>query len=338
MRETFYPIMKNTTLFFFLALMLIFPSSCINTHQKELTQADTLSTKRTLAELWYKTGGHFEHGKYIGGSEFRKFDSLRVPDECTDHSFFIKYEGPGWESDKIGYRLYLDWRNAIDIFGKKVDTLVLPYVGQDGYESYHQMADWGQDILKVGESLGIGTLAYWDGKKAQRIAETDSVYCKIAEDGNNRSEIKIDYYGWKIANTSINVNTSLSIETGSRATKYSVNIDNQLNNLCTGIVKMNETEVIEGFQKNGWNYYATWGKQSLANDSLGLAVLYRTDQFIELTSDEFSHVIVLNPSDNSLEYYFLGAWEQEPGGIKSRKEFIAYLNSLCGQLNTSVSR
>jgi hypothetical protein len=101
---------------------------------------------------------------------------------------------------------------------------------------------------------------------------------------------------------------------------------------------MNETEVIEGFQKNGWNYYATWGKQSLANDSLGLAVLYRTDQFIELTSDEFSHVIVLNPSDNSLEYYFLGAWEQEPGGIKSRKEFIAYLNSLCGQLNTSVSR
>jgi hypothetical protein len=293
----------------------------------------TAQTKKTLAELWYKTGGYFEQGKYVGGSSFQKFNSLWVPAGCTDHSFFMKYEGPGWESDKIGYRLYLDWRNAIDIFGKKVDTLVLPYVGQDGYDSYHEMSGWGMDILKVGESLGIGSLAFWDGKNAQRVAKTDSVYCRIAEDGDLRSEVQVDYYGWKIDNKSVDLKTSLSIQAGSRATKYSVQLDTPLENLCTGIVKSDETVLLKSNGSGAWSYLATWGKQSLAGDSLGLAILYKTNQLISITEDQYSHVIVLLPDNIQLEYYLLGAWEQEPQGIKTQKAFTGYLNKQLVLLN-----
>jgi hypothetical protein len=74
--------------------------------------------KRTQAEISVKTGGHFENRKYIGG-DFENVNYLRVPDEHTDHSYYIRYEGPGWESDLVGYRFYLDWRNATDVFGKK---------------------------------------------------------------------------------------------------------------------------------------------------------------------------------------------------------------------------
>src|SRR5699024_10733179 len=76
--------------------------------------------KRTQAELSIKKGGKFENREYIGG-KFENVDSLRVPDEHTDHSWFIRYEGPGWESDKVGYRFYLDWRNATDVFGKTTE-------------------------------------------------------------------------------------------------------------------------------------------------------------------------------------------------------------------------
>ena len=34
--------------------------------------------------------------------------------------------------------------------------MVLPEVGLDGYDSYHEMSDWGADILKVGNRLGMG--------------------------------------------------------------------------------------------------------------------------------------------------------------------------------------
>lgn len=114
--------------------------------------------KRTQAELSHKFGGEFVNRKYVGGG-FQNVSYLKLPPEHTDHSDFIRYEGPGWESDKVGYRFYLDWRNAIDIFGKKVSNMVLKNVGHDEYDSYHNPADWGMDILKVGESLGVGSIA-----------------------------------------------------------------------------------------------------------------------------------------------------------------------------------
>ncbi|HMQ62883.1 MAG TPA: DUF4861 family protein, partial [Flavilitoribacter sp.] len=124
--------------------------------------------KRTQAELSHKTGGKWEDRKYIGG-DFQNVQSLRVPPEHTDHSFFIRYEGPGWESDKVGYRFYLDWRNATDIFGKKTEDMVLQRVGLDGFDSYHEPGEWGMDILKVGPSLGIGTPGIWLRDAALRV-------------------------------------------------------------------------------------------------------------------------------------------------------------------------
>ena len=35
---------------------------------------------------------------------FKPVQSLKVNVKHTDHSFDIQFEGPGWESDKIGCR------------------------------------------------------------------------------------------------------------------------------------------------------------------------------------------------------------------------------------------
>ncbi|MBN2350295.1 MAG: DUF4861 family protein [Bacteroidales bacterium] len=293
-------------------------------------------SKRTLAELWHKTGGEFVDHKYVGGGAFQPVDSLRVPEECTDHSFYIKYEGPGWESDKVGYRLYLDWRNAIDVFGKKTPHMVLPEVGQDGYESYHNMSEWGMDVLKVGSSLGIGTVAYWDGKNAQRVAVTDSVMCRIKANTDLFSEVKTDYYGWEAGNNKLTLESYLSIKAGSRATYHRLKIKGQIDNLCTGIGKDPNAEVIIGEKNAGWNYLATWGKQSLNGDLLGLAVLFPVDRLIQVSEDEYSYVVVLSPENNRLGYYFLAAWELEPDAIKSKTEFIDYLEEYCALLTQPV--
>lgn len=126
--------------------------------------------KRTQAELSHKVGGQFVNRKYQGGT-FQNVQFLRVPPEHTDHSYFIRYEGPDWESDKVGYRFYLDWRNAIDIYGKKVPGMVLQNVGQDGFDSYHEMSDWGADVFKVGDSFGVGSFGTWYKNKANRVAD-----------------------------------------------------------------------------------------------------------------------------------------------------------------------
>ncbi|MCR4437459.1 MAG: DUF4861 domain-containing protein [bacterium] len=291
--------------------------------------------KRTQAELSVKTGGQFVGRKYLGG-HFVNVRSLRVPQEHTDHSEFIRYEGPGWESDLVGYRFYLDWRNAIDVFGKKVPKMILQDVGQDGFESYHRMADWGMDILKVGESLGIGSLGIWLDGKAQRVSTTDSVTCEVVLNGPVRSLIRTRYFGWKVGGKSYDLVSELGIAAGSRITTHRVHISGDAPNLCTGIVKDPSAELLRSGSKGDWAFMATYGRQSLAGDSLGLAVLFRTKDLVEYAEDEHSHVVVLRPENGRLGYAFLAAWEGEPSGIKTKAEFVRYLDEMVERLANPV--
>ncbi|MGB3798866.1 MAG: DUF4861 domain-containing protein [Lewinella sp.] len=280
---------------------------------------------RTQAELSHKINGSWKDREYMEG-EFMNVDSMRVPDEHTDHSWYIRYEGPGWESDLVGYRFYLDWRNATDVYGKKRPDMVLQDVGQDGFDSYHEPSDWGMDILKVGSSLGLGSLATWTDDRALRVETTDSVTSKIAENGPLRSKIRTRYYGWEAHDQKTDVVSELSIEAGSRMTRHDVQLSEALPNLATGIVKLETGEVFRG-QAGDYAYVATYGDQSLVDDGLGLAILYRIEDLIEVTEDEHSHVVVLRPdAENRLTYYFLAAWTQEIDAITSQSDFKTYLD------------
>ena len=289
--------------------------------------------KRTQAELSHKFGGEFVNRKYVRG-RFQNVSYLKLPPEHTDHSDFIRYEGPGWESDKIGYRFYLDWRNAIDIFGKKVSDMVLQNVGQDGYDSYHNPADWGMDILKVGESLGIGSIAMWEDGQANLVAVTDSVDCAILANGPLYSQIRTRYYGWTVGARKCDLISDLSITAGSRMTKNQLEIKGEAYNLCSGLAKHEATNYFQSnTDQGGWGYIALYGQQSLAGDNLGTAVLFNTRQLIEINEDKINHVVVLKPYQKKITYYFLAAWEQESEGIKSKQAFRDYLDQTIQELN-----
>jgi hypothetical protein len=288
--------------------------------------------KRTQAELSHKVGGHFEDRKYIGG-EFQNVDSLRVPDEHTDHSYYIRYEGPGWESDKVGYRFYLDWRNGVDVFGKTTNEMVLQQVGLDGFDSYHEMQPWGMDILKVGKALGVGSLALFHDGKAIRVDETDSIISRVTENGPVYSSITTDYYGWNVGGQKLDIQSTLGIHAGSRLTHQQVRVNSNPDNLATGLTK--DPSAALHTSKGGkeqWGYIATYGAQSLNKDKVGLAVLFKPQDLIEFTEDEHSHVVKLEPTNGSLEYYFLAAWELEKEGIKNEQQFMEYLNRTAAEL------
>jgi hypothetical protein len=161
-------------------------------------QAQDTATKtqpKTYAELSIKEGGKWVGQKYEGGT-FVNVTELQVPKSHWDHSFFIRYEGPGWESNKIAYRLYLDWRNCIDIFGKVTDTLVLSKVGLDGFESYHHMSPWGMDILKAGKGLGVGAIGRYSGNEVLHFQKVDSTYASVSNN-QNESSVRVKYKGWQ---------------------------------------------------------------------------------------------------------------------------------------------
>ena len=305
------------------------------------------SAPKTQAEISVKEGGKWvwvtknngnQQYEYQGG-HWKNVDSLWVDKKHTDHSFDIRYEGPGWESDKIGFRFYLDWRNAADIFGKKVDTLVLQNVGIDGFDSYHEMSAWGVDILEVGNSLGIGTIAHWADSMANRVAKTDSVYSEVTYSGILESKITTKYYGWEYAGGKTNLTSGLSIRAGSYLTKEHLISGEPVDNFCTGMVKMDSTTVLVSPEGHGeWAYLATFGVQSLQNDHMGLFIFYRKKDFMENTEDQFSHVVVLRPEGKELTYYYGGVWEQDASHIDTMEKMEAFLEKQLALLNSDMIR
>jgi len=291
--------------------------------------------KRTQADLSNKVGGEFVENKYIGGT-FKNVEYLKLPNEHTDHSEFIRYEGVGWESDKVGYRSYLDWRNAVDVFGKRTKKMVLQNVGQDGFESYHHLSDWGMDILKVGESLGLGSIATWSDEQTNRVSKTDSVDCSIMENGSLYSQIMIRYFGWDFGGEPIDLASTISISAGSRITKNHISLSNEVSNICTGIAKHEKSKYFTGNYKDGWNYIATYGLQSLAGDKLGLAIFFNTDNLIEYKQDNLNYLVLLSPENKTVEYYYCSAWEKEADGIKSFDAFKKYLDDEIEKMNHPI--
>lgn len=298
--------------------------------------------KSTQAELSHKTGGRFVDREYAGGT-FHNVSYLHVPSEHKDHSWFIRYEGPGWESDLVGYRFYLDQRDAVDVFGKKTHEMVLQDIGQDGFDSYHTMQPWGMDVMKVGKSLGLGTPGMFVDGNAIRIDKTDSVDCRITENGVVYSSILTRYYGWHVAGKKLDVQTRLAIHAGTRMTHALISASGNPETLCTGIVKDKNAKLFsEQGDVSHWGYLATYGQQSLNNDNLGLAVFFHPKMFNGFTEDAFSHVVNLRTDHGKLDYYFLAAWELEPKGIKNEKEFLEYLeqmsNELANPLNVAAKK
>ena len=293
---------------------------------------------RTYAELSMKPGDVYFDGKFRG-DKFVNVKKSKVPSIHTDHDAVFKYEGPGWESELVGYRFYLDWRNGNDIFGKKVNELLLAEIGVHDTvakdDSYHQMQSWGMDIFKVGSSLGIGSIGMMYDNEVIMVSKTDSIYCEISDNGPLLSSVKTNYFGWLVGENKYNLISTLSISAGSRLTKCELEISGNPDNLVTGLAKYEGTDFVRNNSNSDWTYISLYGNQSLAgpDDKLGIAVFYKRDTFFELTEDELSYIVKLKPADGRIEYYFCAAWEQEPNGIKNRNEFIKYLDDTLELLN-----
>lgn len=300
---------------------------------------------RTYAELAMKFDAVYKYDTLdkrnkFTSDHFENFTKVIVPEIHTDHDALFKYEGPGWESEKVGYRFYLDWRNATDIFGKKVNELVLHKVGTNDViaheDSYHEMQEWGMDILKVGKSLGIGSIGMSNGDAIEMVSKTDQVKCEITTNGPIISEVKTDYDGWKVGENKYNLSAKLSIAAGSRITNAKLHICKSAENITTGLAKHPETEFVKSNSTGDWQYIALYGKQALSNDNAGIVLFYKNSSLIEQNDDELNYFVKLKPNEGSIEYKYAAAWEQEPDGIKNKEQFVKYIDDQLTKLNNKI--
>lgn len=206
------------------------------------------------------------------------FSKQRLPPYLT--------EGPGWENNKVAFRLYFDTRNTIDIYGKRIPGMVMDTVGANPANSYHNLSAWGMDILHVVKSLGAGSLAIAttdaNGKDTLiRLGGKNIVketYQQIA-DGPLYAAFNM-HYEWVIRNKPVIINQQISIWGGQYFYESKVTITGapQGSKLVSGIADFYENTV-DSFHTENSAVLLSHGRQSENKDELGMAVLLPQKRF-----------------------------------------------------------
>jgi hypothetical protein len=308
---------------FVLSAMFLLPacseqSSGVNSDSASSNSQDQSTFDRAAIDIGDLTQGGAAITKITTPEGYKRGDKL------------VTYEGPGWESDKVGYRVYLDGRNAIDIFGKKTETLVLSGVGRG--EDYHSMADWGMDILKVGNSLGAGGFGIFKNQKVQQIGPAKNYSAAIVKDSDKEAVLNVTHI--QSENCGGDVQALYTIRAGSHLTHVDLMGPCKLP-LATGLVIHPNTTPLSSTAGEGWRYKARFGPQSLVPDNLGMAIFYRSSDVKEVGQDNDDDYIVFE-SPLSAEYYLGAAWAQDPSGINSLASFKAWLEKTRIKLNASA--
>jgi|GEM_PF-2588086 len=246
-----------------------------------------------------------------------------------------RYDGVGWESEIIGYRLYLDERNAFDIFGKKYPLLILDRLGKST-EDYQADLEWGMDILHVGSSFGFGGFGIWDNGVVYRPDKRVDGRCRVIARGPVRSVVRVDYEGWYVGDTSVNITSIISIYAGERWSEIRLLLRGGADTLtiATGIVK-NDSARSEWNENEGW--LLTEGRQSRRNDGLTM-ILHFEIPSIQRRYDtplDYGALLTLR-QEKKLRYYISSIWDGEEEGAWRWERRSRYVSALSKQLNTPL--
>ncbi|MEQ9296958.1 MAG: DUF4861 family protein [Cyclobacteriaceae bacterium] len=298
--------------------------------------------KDGLPEFEQKTAIHFGYSPNKDGNFTPVTENVRPLDHVAQSKPYIyQFEGPGWENELIVYRSYFDSRNGKDIFTKTSPGLMAPQIGLG--ENYHEIQDWGMDVLKVGNSLGAGALAMLKNDSIYRLTDTKKATFKLVSQGPVRAIMQLIYEDWKVEDETFDLTETLSIWAGKRHYESEVALSGTgADTLVTGIVDLFALEA--AYTKgNGAEMIYTHGLQSENKDILGMGLIVPTDGFIafDKAPEEGEGVVntytaYLKPIDGLYRFAFYTGWELDDEGFKDEAYFKEQLTSITSSMTNPI--
>lgn len=286
---------------------------------------------------------------YLGYSAGRdgNFVSVSENERPEDHEamstpYLYQYEGPGWESELVAFRSYFDSRNGKDIFGKTSPRLYVDSIGIN--ENYHELQEWGMDVLKVGASLGAGALGMLKNDSIYRLGDTPEASFQIIADGPLRAIFRLTYGGWDVNGTAYELEETITIWGSKRWYESAVRLKggSGKDTLVTGIVNLKGIEPA-GLVSPGWKILSAHGKQGENQDYLGMGLLVPEANFAGFTQAPKegngvtnTHTAYLMPSGDAYRFVFYAGWEGESQKFTDQKYFEEQLLTEALQLEGSV--
>ena len=250
----------------------------------------------------------------------------------TDTYHSLHHHGVAVESELMAYRVYFDKKQTIDPYCKRHPQLELATSYWYPNDSLLALG-YGDDILRVSGTVGVGSVKYWDGRKHCHIEPVAERSERIVRQTRNSATIEVAVKGWEIeshqpsevSRQKVDLTVQYTMQAGHRDMRCDVALSEPVEGLCTGVqtipakgnltAQRSYSETV--LQQSGLTgeadrcsfveqlpngiLLASWGTDWPVNDSakyaketVGLAVFIPKEYAGELVHDKSNNLCLLN--------------------------------------------
>ena len=254
------------------------------------------------------------------------------------------HHGVDFESELNGIRIYFDARQTLDLYGKFKKQLELKET-QFYTPDELKAQGYGDDVLWVGQTFGLGAFRGWDGQQPTLVEPVRSRTQRVISYGPLRAIVEVVDRGWKADAQREPVNMTLRYTqyAGHRDTDVDVFFNKDVTDyrFSTGIINVKGSE--EFSDKKGLR--ACWGTDYPAADTIkwkretvGLAVYVPQKNIVsEEPANKDNYAYVLKVNGKHMAYKVTYTSDNESFGYHSAKEWFKFLKEWKKEVEQPVS-
>lgn len=287
----------------------------------------------------YKARTFAEMMAYNGKGKLAYITSFSAKGDENVYSF-THHHGPAFESELVAYRVYFNEKQTIDPYGKFNKGLEIN--ATKFYPTDEQLkAGYGDDVLRVNNSCGIGAFKGWDGSNATHIQPVIEREERIISSGPVRSIAQAKVIGWEYKGNEYNMINRYTLYAGHRDIVIDVIFDEKLGNVnfSSGVQKLKENSSMFSDHKG---LVGSWGTDFPVNDTIkyaketvGIGTFIPKQICGKEHADKENYLYEISaPGKSSLRYYTTFTSKKESFGFKDDKEWYYYLKIWKSELET----
>lgn len=262
----------------------------------------------------------------------------------TDFYNMLYGHGPMFESELAAYRIYFNPKQTVDPYGKFKKGLELEE--SRFYPTDEQLAHgFGNDVLMVGNSCGIGTLKGWDGTKATHIEPVTFRTERILAYGPVRTITDVEVKDWQYQGKELTMTNRYILYAGHRDLLVETFFDQPLEEetFCTGVQNIMGGETLSYSDHKGligsWGrYWPVTDTAKYAKETIGIATYVPQKYIREEVTDKDNFLYTLSaPGSNRFHHYTMFASCKETFGYPTPEAWFAYMQEWKEALEHPVS-
>lgn len=268
--------------------------------------------------------------------------SITVPGTTNFYNMLYGH-GPMFESELVGYRIYFNEKQTIDPYGKFNKGLELEK--SQFYPNDAQLAQgFGDDVLLVGNSCGVGTLKGWDGQKAIHVKPIASRTERILASGPVRTVVEVEVKGWAYQGSELSMTQRYLLYAGHRDLHIETTFARPLRNevFCTGVQDIMGNETVAYSDHQG--LAGSWGRHwpvtdtvKYAKETIGIATYIPRKYVLQEVKDADNYLYTLSaPGQTGFHHYTMFTSRKETFGYSTTEEWFAYLQEWKDELEHPV--